>query len=390
MSPNWPLMHNNIVREDLDALIDFLRGDPILTASSNVRAFEEEWSRWLGVRHSVFLNSGSSANLITLAALRHTGGAGGEIILPPLGWISDVTAVLLNGFTPVFADIDPRTLALDDAAVIEKITDKTRAVLLIHIQGFNGLTARLRDELKKRGIALIEDVCESHGAVFEGEKCGSFGLISNFSFYYAHHMSTIEGGMACTDDPELYETLRMLRAHGLAREMDDPRRKRRDAAANPELSRHFIFNLPGYNMRNTEIGAVLGRRQLTRLDGNNALRRRNLDIFLAGLDPEKYQTDFAVEGSCNYAFNLILKNPDAELRARVEAMFEREGIENRRGSSGGGNQLRQPYLKGLFPEGEHLKYPRTEHVHFFGYYLGNYPGLEPARIQWLCDRLNAV
>ena len=118
----WPLMKNNILREDLDAVIDFLRqDDPILTQSKNVRAFEEEWSRWLGVKHSVFVNSGSSANLVTIAALKELHPDGGEVIVPPLTWVSDVAAVLHCGFTPVFADIDPRTLGMDTDAILAKV-----------------------------------------------------------------------------------------------------------------------------------------------------------------------------------------------------------------------------------------------------------------------------
>src|SRR3989344_3915270 len=133
----FPLMRNNIARSDLDAVIEHLKqDDPILTNGPNVRAFEEEWSHWLGVKHSVFVNSGASANLLTMAALRIRHPEGGEVIVPPLTWISEGAAVLQNGFKPVFADIDPSTLAMDPARVLERITDKTRAVFLTHVQGF--------------------------------------------------------------------------------------------------------------------------------------------------------------------------------------------------------------------------------------------------------------
>ena len=211
-------MENNIARADLDAVIQFLRqDDPILTQSKNVAAFEEEWSDWLGVKYSVFVNSGSSANQITMAAVRERFG-GGEIIVPTLTWVSDIASVLQNGFTPVFVDINPRTLGMDTRQVIDKISSRTRAVFLTHVLGYNALDDLLLAELRKRNIPLIEDVCESHGATFKGRKLGSFGFASNFSFYYAHHMSTIEGGMVCTDDPDFYEMLRMFRSHGMVRE----------------------------------------------------------------------------------------------------------------------------------------------------------------------------
>ncbi len=380
-------MEDNITREDLDTLIEFLRGTPRLTQSSQVRAFEDEWSKWLGVRYSVYVNSGASANLITMTALKHLYG-GGQIIVPTLTWVSDIASVLQNGFVPVFVDIDPRTLCMDSDQVIAKLSTETKAVFLTHVQGFNGLTDRLLRTLDEGNIPLIEDVCESHGATFNGRKLGSFGLASNFSFYFAHHMSTIEGGMVCTNDCTIYETARMLRSHGMVRESSSDEIKQKYARENPGLSPDFIFAFPAYNMRNTETGAVLGRSQLKRLDENNVRRKRNFEMFLKNLASDKYRTDFDLEGSCNYAFNLILKKPDTEFRDRVERALDDAGVEFRRGSSGGGNQLRQPYLKTVIPDKEWEKYPQIEHVHFFGYYIGNYPALEESKILALCELLN--
>jgi CDP-6-deoxy-D-xylo-4-hexulose-3-dehydrase len=389
MNFNWPLMENNITREDLDTLIEFLKGMPRLTQAENVKALEAEWSEWLGVKYSVFVNSGASANFISMAAIKHLCGTG-EIIVPPLTWVSDIVSVIHNGFTPVFADINPRNLCMDDEQIIAKLSDKTKAVFITHVQGFNGLTDRLLETLKERNIPLVEDVCESHGATFKGKKLGSFGLISDFSFYFAHHMSTVEGGMVCTNDKAVYETVRMLRSHGMVREAEDNTIKEKYIKENPDLSPDFIFAFPAYNMRNTEIGAVLGRSQLKRLDENNAKRRRNFEIFLNNLDAEKYRTDFDLEGSCNYAFNLVIRKPDPAFRSRLEQSMREGGVEFRRGSSGGGNQMRQPYLKGIIADKEWENYPEMEHVHFYGYYIGNYPDLEEDNILNLCNLLNKV
>ncbi len=383
-------MKNNITRSDLDALIKFLMGNPILTQSENVREFESEWSEWLGVKYSVFVNSGSSANLISIAALKQIVGSGGEIIVPALTWVSDISSVLFCGFTPKFVDVNPKTLGMDDEQVIDKLTPNTRAVFLTHAQGFNGLTDRLLDTLKARNIPLIEDVCESHGAEFRKNKLGSFGWVSNFSFYYAHHMSTIEGGMVCTDSEEVYQICRMLRSHGMVREMTNEKLNESYVNENPELNPDFIFAFPAYNMRNTELGAVLGRSQLARLDANNGKRRRNFKLFLELLDPTKYQTEFDLNGSCNYAFNLILKRPDHEFCNRVMAALDEHGVEFRRGSAGGGNQLRQPYLRGVVGENEFKNFPVVEHIHFFGLYLGNYPDLTGEKIKALCGILNKI
>lgn len=387
----FPLMRNNILREDLDAVIEHLKqDDPILTHSVNVRAFESEWSQWLGVKYSVFVNSGASANLLSMAILKIRHPEGGEVIVPPLTWISDVASVLQNGFTPVFVDIDPRTLGMDSKKIIEKLTDKTRAVFLSHIQGFNALTDELISELKRRNIPLIEDVCESHGATHKGIRAGAIGWMSNFSFYYAHHMSTIEGGMVCTNDPEVYQQARMLRSHGMVRESNDDAKKAEYIKQNPELNPDFIFAYSAYNVRNTEIGGILGRSQLKRLDTIVERRTINLKRFLSKIDPQKYRTDFELEGSSNYAFNLILNEADDDLVHRLMQRMRESGIEFRRGSAGGGNQLRQPYLKGVIPADHHRHFPETEHVHFYGFYIGNFPDLKDDEIDSLCAILNSV
>jgi CDP-4-dehydro-6-deoxyglucose reductase, E1 len=385
----WPLMVENITRADLGAVVDFLSGDtPILTQSRNVAAFEREWAAWLGVRHCVFVNSGSSANQMTMAALRELSGPG-EIIVPTLTWVSDIASVIQAGFTPVFVDIDPRTLGMDLEQVLARITPRTKAVFLTHILGYDALTDEFLEALRRTGVPLIEDVCESHGATHAGRRLGAFGLASNFSFYYAHHMSTIEGGMVCTDDDNLCQVLRMMRSHGMVRESQSDAVKDDYKRRHPDLNPDFIFAFPAYNFRSTEINAVIGRSQLPRLDGNNARRTENLHVFLDNLDRSRFRTDFKREGSSNYAFTLVLKEPDDVLRDRVEHTLRNQGVEFRRGTSGGGNQLRQPYLRRLFGD-EYRNYPKVDHVHFFGWYIGNYPTLDADRVRRLCTLLNGL
>ena len=389
-SLNWPLMSNNITRTDLDVLVDYLQqDDPRLTQGSNVKAFEQEWSDWLGVKYSVFVNSGASANLLTMAALKYLYG-GGEVIVPTLTWVSDIATVLQCGFTPIFVDIDQHTLGMDIDEVISKLTDKTRAVFLTHILGYNGLNQRLVDELADRNIPLIEDVCESHGATHNGQKLGSIGLISNFSFYYAHHMSTIEGGMVCMNDRRIYETVRMLRSHGMVREAGSDEVKHDYSERFPDLNPDFIFAFPAYNVRSTELNAVIGRSQLKRLDSNNMIRYQNLKIFLDNLDSEKYFTEFAIDGSSNYAFTLVIRDPNPVLYENVVHALKSHNIEFRRGTSGGGNQLRQPYLREIVGEDAYKDYPKIDHIHFYGFYIGNYPDLQEEKIYKLCEILNQL
>lgn len=385
----WPLMKNNISRVDLDSLIEYLRqDDPKLTHGPKVRAFEEQWSEWLGVKYSVMLNSGASANDLTMLALRELHGAG-EVIVPGLTWVSDIASVLHAGHTPIFVDMNQRSLAMDTALVLSAITPKTKAVFLTHVLGLDGISDELITELARLGIPLIEDVCESHGATHNGKKLGTFGWASNFSFYYAHHLTTIEGGMVCTDDFDLYELTRMMRSHGMVREASSSSTRAKFANDNPDLNPDFIFALPSHNMRSNELSGILGLSQLPRLDSAVAKRSENFAKFISILDPEKFQVDFVHEGNSNYAFILILKEANFEIRDQIEKSLAHFGIEFRRGLSGGGNQLRQPYLRRLegIPKPETL--PNVDHVHHFAWYFGNYPDIDPEIFNAIANALRS-
>ncbi len=386
-----PLMDNNITDSDINSLISFLRNNKkkIFTQSAKVVEFEKKWSKWLGTKYSVFVNSGSSANLLTIQALKIIYGTG-EIIVPPLTWISDIASVIQNGFKPVFADINPKTLCMDESQILKKINKKTKAVFVTHVQGFNGLTNKLLKILKQKKIVLLEDVCESHGATFKNKKLGSYGLISNFSFYYAHHMSTIEGGMICTNDKKVYELIRVLRSHGMLRECGNSNFEKKIIKKNPKLSPKFIFLYPAYNVRNTEMPAVIGINQLKRLDKNNLIRTKNFKFFLKHLNKNYYRTNFDLKGTSNYAFPLILKQGNLKNRDLLEKVMTLNNIEFRRGNAGGGNQLRQPYLKNYLKKINLKNFNEVDHIHFFGYYIGNYPNLKSEKIFQICKILNSI
>ena len=389
----YPLMSDNITREDLDLVIEHLKKDnPKLTNGPECRAFEEAWSKWLGVKYSVFVNSGASANLLSMTMLKIKHPEGGEVIVPPFTWVSDIASILQCGFTPVFVDIDLDTLGMNDIGILNAISDKTRAVFITYAQGFDCLSGRVLEVLRHRNIPLIEDVCESHGATHNGKLLGSYGWMSNFSFYFAHHMSTIEGGMVCTNDEEVYRTVRMLRSHGMVRECGDWIMAEKYKAEYPELNSDFIFAYAAYNMRNNEIGGILGQNQLKHLDENVRLRNENLFYFLSKLDQKKYKVDFRLIGCSNYAFNIVLQ-PEYANKDFVERLMHKmrdEEIEFRRGSAGGGNQLRQPYLKGIVPADHYTKYPNTDHMHFYSFYVGNYPTLSKISIDEITSVLNRV
>ena len=385
------LMDNNITKEDVTNVINFLKNNKkrIFTQSKKVAEFEKKWSKWLGVKYSIFVNSGSSANLLSMLALKILKGEG-EVIVPTLTWVSDIASVIQNGFKPVFVDINPKNLCMDEEQIYQKINKKTKAVFLTHIQGFNGLSTKLLKTLKEKKIDLIEDVCESHGAEFKGKKLGSFGKMSNFSFYYAHHLSTIEGGMVCTNDKNIYELVRMLRSHGMARESGNKIYEKKIIKKFPKLSPKFIFLYPSYNLRNNEISATFGLSQLGNLKKNNILRNNNFKFFIKKIDSRYYVNDFDLKGCSNYAFPLILKKKSFSNRDKLEKAMKKNNIEFRRGNAGGGNQLRQPYLKKYIKDINLKDFKNVDHIHFFGYYIGNYPSLKKAKIKIICQILNNI
>ena len=386
-------MHNNFTNQDISAVKNFLKNkDIILTQSKKVDEFEKKWSKWLGVKYSTFVNSGSSANFITISILKaiNKDKKKNEIIVPTLTWVSDINSVIMNGFKPVFVDVDPSTLSMSNEEVIKKINKKTLAVFITHAQGFNGLSDKLLKELKKKKIILIEDVCESHGAKHKSKKLGTFGLISNFSFYYAHHMTTIEGGMICTNDKRIYELSKIFRSHGMAREAKNKKFENKMINKYRNLSPQFIFLYPTLNFRNNEIGAVIGINQLKNLNKNNLARSKNFNFFLKNLDKDKYWTDFKVDGSCNYAFPIILKTKSLKKRDYFEKILNKNEIEFRRGNAGGGNQLRQPYLNNFIKIKNLNKFKNVDQVHFFGYYIGNYPSLKKNKILEITKILNNI
>ena len=393
MKINHSLMDNNLTKSDMHSVRKLIsKKDIILTQSKKVKEFERNWSKWVGVKYSVFVNSGSSANFLTISLLNilNKNKNKNEIIVPSLTWVSDINSVIMNGFKPVFVDINFSNLSMNIDEVIKKISKKTLAVFITHAQGFNGLNKKLLTILKKKKIHLIEDVCESHGATYNKKKLGSFGLISNFSFYYAHHLTTIEGGMVCTNNKKIYEIAKMLRSHGMLRESGNKQLERKLVKKYNNLSPKFIFLYPTLNFRNNEIGAVIGINQLKSLNKNNLLRTKNFKLYLKLLNGNKYWKNFDLIGSSNYAFPIILKTKSIKKRNYFEEELKKVNIEFRRGNAGGGNQLRQPYIKDIVKNINLKNFKNVEHVHFFGYYIGNYPSLKSEKIIKITNFLNSL
>ena len=345
----WPLINDNITISDRKVLSDFILSNERLTNGKKVIEFENIWSKWLGTKRSVMVNSGTSGNYISIAIVKELLGIG-EVIVPPLGWVSDISSVTQLGMTPVFVDISMDNLSITSENIKNAITDKTKAIVLVHCLGFNAINEEIIKITKEKNILLIEDCCEAHGATFNGQKVGTFGDISIFSFYFGHHITTVEGGMISTNNEKIYELSKLFRSHGMTREVSNETQEEYKNKY-PNLNPLFTFAVAGFNMRSTELNAVLGIEQMNRIDSNVEKRRHNFKLWLDNLDKNKYIVEFDLEGNSNFALPLIMK-PNYTDRLSINDDFsgvcdilDLNGVEYRLGTSGGGNQSLQPYLE---------------------------------------------
>ena len=389
----WPLINDNITKDDRNELIEFIKTNSRLTNGDKVRQFEEIWSKWLGIKHSVMVNSGSSGNFISIAIVKELLGIG-EIIVPPIGWVSDVSSIVQLGMTPVFVDISLDNLAITAENIEKAITKKTKAIVLVHCLGFNAISDKIIEIAKKNNLILIEDCCEAHGATYNEQKVGTFGDISIFSFYFGHHITTIEGGMICMKDDLHNDLARLFRSHGMTRESSiETQQYFKDNY--PNLNPLFTFAVAGFNMRSTELNAVIGIEQMKRIDNNIEKRKHNLNVWLSNLDSSKYKTKFDMEGNSNFALPLIMNELYID-RFRINDdyssvcdILDLSNVEYRIGTSGGGNQALQPYLENY----EYKivgKLDNSDYIHNNALYIGNHTDLTDEQIITLCKKLNNV
>ena len=383
----WQLINDSITESDKKALTDFINEpNQRFTQGKKVREFEEAWSKWEGVKYSTFVNSGASANYIMASIMKEQKGLG-EVIVSPLGWVSDVSPLVNLGFTPVFVDVSMETMSITLDNIKNAVTDKTVGVCLVHVLGFNSITDEMVKFCKDNDLFLIEDCCESHGATHKNRKSGSLSDVSNFSFYFGHHITTIEGGMVCTNDNDIHQLAKAFRSHGLTRELSDEVQNEYQTKY-PDINPLFTFAVPGYNVRSTELNAVLGLEQLKRLDYNVRNRQDNFRVWLSCLNPLKYQTNFKEEGSSNFSLPLIIQDSNKELFEKVCVLLGDEDVEYRIGTAGGGNQARQPYLEKYEFRTHDLT--NVNYIHDYGLYIGNHPELNKEEIIYLCDKLNSL
>ena len=393
MGYSWPLINDNITQRDREVLADFCLNGERFTNGAKVKEFEKAWSEWLGVKHSVMVNSGASANFISIAMVKELKGIG-EVIVPPIGWVSDISSVVQLGMTPVFVDVSLTDFNITAENIKAAITKDTKAIVLVHTLGFNAMTDEIVQIAKDNDIILIEDCCEAHGAKYGDKRVGSIGDISLFSFYFGHHITTIEGGTVCVNNDKLYDLAKLFRSHGMTREAS-PELQEHYKLTNPDLNPLFTFAVAGFNMRSTELNAVLGLEQLKRLDYNIECRRNNLDTWLKNLDSSIFITSFNTEGNSNFALPLVMRDSTKDRLhinddySSVCDVLDLNGVEYRLGTAGGGNQARQPYLK-KFPYKISGVLAQADYIHENALYIGNHVDLTKEQIIKLCKKLNNV
>lgn len=256
-----------------------------VTMGKQVRAFEEQAAKYFDAKYCVMNNSGSSANLLAVAALanpawKHSLKPGDEVIVPALSWATTVWPLIQHQLVPVFVDCDLSTYNFDMQKLEAAITTRTRAIMLVHVYGNPCDMDAIMALAKKYRLYVIEDTCESMGATYHGKPVGSIGDLGTMSLYFSHHITTFEGGLTFTNNFDMAELLRVLRAHGWSREADEKEKYIQDY---PDIDPRFIFINIGYNLRPTEVQAVMGSKQLPKLAGFVAARRVARDHYLQGL-----------------------------------------------------------------------------------------------------------
>jgi CDP-6-deoxy-D-xylo-4-hexulose-3-dehydrase len=363
-----------------------------VTMGPRVKKFEQEFAKRFKHGHAVMVNSGSSANLLAIAGLANEVTEsrlkpGDEVIVPALCWSTTVWPLLQHQLVPVIVDPDPQTLNIDLGEVAKAIGPRTRAIMPVPIYGNPCDMDALLDIAKKNNLQLIEDSCESLGATYKGRHVGSFGRVGTFSFYYSHHITTLEGGMVVTDDFELAETMRALRAHGWTREMDKPQKH---LDANPGIFPKFLFVNIGYNLRATEPQAAMGSRQLRKLDRFIKIRSDNAKHWLKVLSPLSDVFDFVSVTphavSSWFGFPMRVKPGAPFTQWELIEHLQSKGIEMR--PLNAGNIAVQPALK-RYPHRVVGDLPNANEIMKNGFTFGNHQHVDAKARDYITRTLKA-
>lgn len=376
--------------EILDAVDSMVRRR--VTIGAKVSRFEADFARWCGAKGSVFLNSGSSANLLaffvlTNPALRGHLKPGDEVVVPAVSWSTTVFPIVDAGLIPVLVDSDLDTLNVDPGEA-EAACGKRAAVLMpVHVLGNPADLPALSKIAKRRSLYMIEDACEAHGATINGKKVGTFGDMSTFSFYFSHHMTTIEGGSLVSDDEGYLELAKVLRAHGYSRDL-----KNAAAVAKkyPNIDARFLFVNRGFNLRPTEITAAFGIQQLPKLDGFIEGRRalaayynKRMARHAGLLRVQKEQTGHQ---NVQLGYSVIVEKGAPFTRKQFVDHLEEAGVETRPVIAG--NLAEHPAMK-LIKHKVKGKLPNARHIMRNGMYMGCHNGIGPEARAYVMDQVDA-
>ncbi|NSY38417.1 DegT/DnrJ/EryC1/StrS aminotransferase family protein [Leisingera sp. ANG59] len=364
------LAEDTISQAELEATADWMLAGNRLTKDKLTVEFEREFADWMGCNHAVFVNSGSSANLLMIYAAKEAGRLrNNKVIAPAVSWVTTVSPLMQLGFDVRLCDCDPDNLGLDLNHLEELCrTEAPSMLILVHVLGHANHMKEIQEICDRYGILLLEDSCEALGSTFGDRKLGCHGAAGSFSFYYGHHISTIEGGMVVTDDPELHQVMLSLRSHGWSRDLDPQRRERLKSQHKIDEFRNFYtFYHAGFNLRSTDLQAFIGRMQLKKLDGICAVRAQNFDCYAEALTGFYKQTsDTGLLSS--FAYGTLVEN-----RMEVFETLKAHQIECRPLICG--NIARHPFWVREY--GEQIL-PNADLVHEYGIYLPNHHNLSRA------------
>ena len=388
-----PLMKNAFLNEDATkrALADFILHAGKLSMDVECGRFERKFAAYQGRRDAVLFNSGGSANLAMLQALRNLGRLkqGDRVGFSALTWSTNTMPIIQMGMIPVAIDCDVRTMNVMSSTLEQRLAQTDlQALFLTNALGFTGDIDRVKTLCAERGILLIEDNCESLGTALAGGKAGNFGVASTFSFFVAHHMSTIEGGMACTDDEELAEMFRIVRANGWDRNLTPAQQQvwRTRHGVQSEFDAKYAFYDLGFNMRPTEITGFLGQYQMQFLESNIRQREQNFLRVESAIvtNGDLIALDHGhIDTLSTFAIPVVCRTP--ELRAHYLQRFIDAGIESRPMIAG--NIQLQPFYRKYVKQMYDL--PGADFLHHNGFYCGNYPELTDADLDTITGCLLA-
>jgi len=359
------LVKDTINFDDVSNLIEWLKTNPRLTKGNLTLEFEKKWSEWLGVKYSVFVNSGSSANLAGIYSLILSQRMRNKkIIVPAVSWVTTVTPAIQLGLEPIMCDCDEDNLGLDINHLRQIIKDENpSAIILVHVLGIPNHLNEIVTLCEENDILLIEDTCESIGSMYDNKKLGTFGNLSTFSFYFGHHMSTIEGGMISTNDEDLYHILLSIRSHGWDRDL--PQEKQDELRQKYSINNFralYTFYYPGFNLRATDLQAFIGLGQLEKLDMIVENRNKNFLRYKNEIKNPEWNVQ-EPEGSfvSNFSFPIITKN----IGKLVEELTNND-IECRPLICGSINE--HPFWYERYGSSD---LPKSKRVHEYGLYLPN-------------------